>query len=75
MCEVYEYHYDVTCPECGADLRQEGAVTVSFSNGDRVTHEDPSQLDEDGKLLDPSGMVAAGYHAGTECTKCKENLD
>lgn len=68
---IYSHTYTVTsCPECGADLTTENAITFTANN---QQHE--SQLDTDGTLIDLDCLIAEGKHQGTECTSCGAYLD
>lgn len=58
------------CPDCGADLTEEDAITVELVFGGMTL----SWLESDGTLADPEGVVLAGLHDCTCCTGCGHRL-
>jgi hypothetical protein len=62
------------CPTCGHTLTLPDTVTI-FLNVCGVGVETTTRL-EDGVLVDtPEKVIAAGYHAGSECAACGEPFD
>lgn len=72
---MFDIFHPVACPDCGHNLRQSNAIRVEFSDGERTINEALSQTTEDGALIDPTGQVAIGQHAGSYCDACDVLLD
>ncbi len=80
------YFYRTKCHNCEHDLTQPEAVRVHLSAGGHE-FDLKSSVDDDGKLHDVSsygrglgpvsevGLIAAGFHAGSYCTGCDEQLE
>ena len=65
------------CPECGHDLTIPGrGVVIQFVAGRNSAGQwETNGSLRNGKLTDPTGDVAKGYHAGTACVGCRALLD
>lgn len=74
--EKHVIFHETDCPTCGADLTQPDGVNVHISAGD-VQGDTASCVDpKDGHLIDtPDGVIAKGFHAGSSCGGCGEQLD
>lgn len=72
--EKYAHRYPVRCPYCAGDLTAEQSVILGVTIANQ-TFELPSQLDQDGWLMDVDDLVVNGYHSFTSCNHCNEGLD
>jgi len=70
-------YQSTTCPQCKADLTKDESVVVEGADNEgKPCGMSRTSLTGSGWLLaDPAGLLAAGFHAGTQCAACGEYLD
>ena len=67
--------HEVFCPGCGTDLQKPQMVTVHFS-ADGQEFDRLSSVNDEGHLVDTEdGLISKGFHAGSYCNRCDEQLD
>lgn len=69
----YVVRHPLKC-ECGEDLTQPESVEVHIS-ADEQEFDRLSSVDENGLLRDMDNLIANGYHAGSCCWGCGEQID
>jgi hypothetical protein len=70
----YTVIHETACSGCGVDLTQLDSVQVHYSVKDEE-FDRFSYVNPDGRLVDVSGMIASGFHAGSYCSVCGEPLE
>lgn len=67
--------HDVNCPGCGTDLKKPESIAVHFS-ADGQEFDRLSSVNDEGHLRDTEdGLISKGFHAGSHCCTCSEQLE
>jgi len=82
---MYTHYYgSLYCLRCQADLTLPDSVEFETTHNERFTgyyrtRLEPVVVDNNqrayGKLVDVSGMIAAGFHSGSACCSCGNEMD
>jgi hypothetical protein len=70
----YAVYHKLVCPKCGINFTAPGTVEISFSCADHVFQR-TSQVTDSGRLVDIDDLVRYGFHAGSCCFGCAEQLE
>lgn len=73
--QKHEKNHPIVCEVCGADLCEPDSIVIHFSDGEKEVNTVKSCVNNDGHLVDPTGQVMIGMHAGSYCAACDELLD
>ncbi len=74
----YSVIHEVKCSGCKADLTRLNAVKVHFSIDGEAEFDRLLSVDAEGHLGDTQtlgGLIAKGFHAGSACFSCGEQLE
>lgn len=77
----FQIIHTTSCSGCGSDLRKPDSVVVLFimdSMSDQqsdASFDRLSQVDETGLLVDVGNLIKSGFHAGSTCVACNEQLE
>ena len=71
----HQHRYPPWCPECKAQLWEDGAIEMEFTADGVSVQRAATRLDRTGYLQDVNNVIAAGLHSGTRCAACEAALD